>query len=144
MRALAHGLGLVLLLAAVASAQAVPAFNITRLYRTEAEFTRAIQPYQQAIAANARNARAHHWLGIAYLTAYRQSQIGAAPYAGGYVPRAIASLREAISADPNLTGAYLALHDAYKITGEDAKANAVLDQMLQRSRPEWLPPVGIR
>ena len=43
----------------MAAAQAVPVFDATRLYRTEAEFTRAIQPYQQAIQADARNARAH-------------------------------------------------------------------------------------
>ncbi len=55
--------GLIVLLVA-GSAQALPVFDATRLFRTEAEFERAIQPYQQAIAADPRNARAHYWLGV--------------------------------------------------------------------------------
>ncbi|MBI3998687.1 MAG: tetratricopeptide repeat protein [Armatimonadetes bacterium] len=134
---------LVVLMAAVAVAQVLPSFDTTRLYRTEAEFARAIQPYQRAIAANPRNARAHYWLGFAYVFGYRQWRIGVAPYASGYLERALPPLQEAIKLDPGLLAAYLVLHDAYALMGDDAKAEEVAQQMLQRSRPGWLAPVTL-
>lgn len=127
-------------LTAMAAAQALPVFNATRLYRTEAEFMRAIQPYQQAIQADARNARAHYWLGVAYFEGYRQSRSGIAPYAAGYLPRAIASLTEALKLDPSHLGVYGILIDALSSAGEHDKADAVKDQLRQRTRPEWLTP----
>ena len=140
MRVLALSAFLVGLMTVMAAAQAVPVFDATRLYRTEAEFTRAIQPYQQAIQADARNARAHYWLGVAYLEVYVQSKSGIAPYATGYLPRAIASLSEAIKLDPNLLGAYGVLIDAYSAAGEHDKADVVKNQLRERTRPEWYTP----
>lgn len=124
----------------MAVAQTVPTFDPARLYLTEAEFNRAIQPYQQAIQADARNARAHYWLGVAYFEGYRQSRSGIAPYAEKYLPRAITSLTEAIKLDPGLLNAYVVLIDAHASNGEPDKAEAVKNQLRQRTRPGWLPP----
>jgi tetratricopeptide (TPR) repeat protein len=143
MRTIVMAAAMVLALAVVAAAQALPEFNTTRLYPTEAEFARAIQPYQQAITANARNARAQYWLGFAYLYAFRQSQLGLAPYAAGYLPKAIPPLQEAIKLDPTSPGAYLALHDVYRWMEDVAKADEITDLMLQRTRPGWLPATGV-
>ncbi len=143
MRTLGLTAGLVLLLVAVAVAQALPVFDTSRLYLTEAEFTRAIQPYQQAITADARNARAHYWLGFAYLYAWRQIQFGIAPYAAGYLPRAVASLSEAIRLDPGMLLAYLSLQDAYVFLGDHQKADATVEQMLAKTRPT-LGPLTIK
>ncbi len=126
--------------AVMATAQVVPVFDATRLYPTEAEFNRAIQPYQEAIRADARNARAHYWLGVAYFQAYVQSRAFIAPYAAGYLPRAIASLTEAIRLDPGNLGAYGVLIDAHSSAGEHDKAEAVKDQLRARTRPGWLTP----
>lgn len=140
MRALGLTAFLVGVLTVTAAAQALPTFDASRLYRTEAEFTRAIQPYQQAIQADARNARAHYWLGVAYFEAHRQSRSFIAPYAAGYLPRAIASLTEAIKLDPGLLGAYGVLINAHSVAGEHDKAEAVHDQLRQRTRPAWVTP----
>lgn len=132
---------IVLLSAAVAAAQALPVFNTARLYPTEAEFNRAIQPYQQAVTANARNARAQYWLGFAYLHAYLLWRQGGAPYASGFLPRAIEALSKSIEADPKMIEPYLWLHDAYTLAGDDEKAGKVTAQMLENTRPKWLAPI---
>lgn len=142
MRLIASVTGIVLLSAALVAAQAaLPAFNTARLYTTDAEFNRAIQPYQQAITANARNARAHYWLGFAYLYAYTLWKQGGAPYASGFLPKAIESLNKAIEADPKVIDPYLSLHDAYALAGDEEKANKVTVQMLENTRPKWLAPI---
>ena len=132
---------LVLLLVTAAAAQAVPPFNVARLYTTEADFTRAIQPYQQAISASAQNARAQYWLGFAFLHAYRRWQAGAAPYASRYLPRAVGPLQEAVKLSPGTPDAYLALHDVYTLMGDYDRAEETIRQMLGRVRPGWLPAV---
>lgn len=131
---------MVVTLATPAWAQVVPPFDTSRLYKTEAEFARAIEPYRQAIAADPRRARAHYWLGFAHLFAFRQWRMGAAPYAAEYLPRASGPLEEAIKVDPAMVEAYLALHDVYTLMGEEAKASEIIAQMLQRTRPGWLAP----
>jgi tetratricopeptide (TPR) repeat protein len=132
---------LVLLLVTTAAAQVVPPFNTARLYPTEADFTRAIQPYQQAISASPANARAQYWLGFAYLHAYRRWLVGAAPYASGYLPRAVGPLQEAIKLSPGTPDAYVALHDVYTLMGDYDRADEVIRQMLGRVRPGWLPAI---
>ncbi|MDR7520959.1 MAG: tetratricopeptide repeat protein [Armatimonadota bacterium] len=141
MRARAAALGFVLLLTATAGAQGLPAFDTGRLYLREADFNAAIRPYQQAIASDARNARAHYWLGFAYLFAYRQYLVQAAPYAATYLGRAVSPLEEAIKLAPGHPDAYLALHDVYHLMGEMAKADEVIRRMLRSTRPAWLAPV---
>jgi tetratricopeptide (TPR) repeat protein len=128
-------------LAGTALAQALPPLDVSVLYPTEAAFTRAIEPYQRALAADPRNARAHYWLGVAYLYAYRLWAVGAAPYASGYLPKAVASLSEAIRLNPSLVEAYTALHDAYHLMGEFETADRVIAQMRTATRPAWLPAV---
>ncbi len=141
-RAAALILAAVLLLPAAAAAQQpqpLPAFDQGRVYVREADFQRAIAPYQAAIAANPRNARAHYWLGIAYLYVYRQARAGLAPYAAGYVPRATASLRQAVQLDPNFIPAYLALHDAYVLADNLEEAAKVVAEIAKRTTPTGLP-----
>jgi len=141
MRLIASATVIVLLSAALAAAQALPVFNTARLYTTDAEFNRAIQPYQQAITANARNARAHYWLGFAYLHAHILWIHGGAPYASGFLPKAIESLSKAIEADPKMIEPYLSLHDAYVRAGDEGKATKVTLQMFENTRPRWLAPI---
>jgi tetratricopeptide (TPR) repeat protein len=120
-----------------AQAQSLPALDTFRMFADEAAFARAIQPYQQAIAANPRNARAHYWLGFAYLYGYRLSQTGTAPFASGYLAKAVPPLQEAIKLDPGLLAAYLALQDAYWMMGELDKAGEVMDRLFKQTRPGW-------
>lgn len=124
-----------------AQAQALPALDTSRLYADEAAFARAIQPYQQAIAANPRNARAHYWLGFAHLYGYRLWQTGTAPFASGYLAKAVPPLQEAIKLDPGLLAAYLALQDAYWMMGELDKAEEVTQRLLKQTRPGWFGSV---
>lgn len=140
MRVLALSAFLVGLMTVIAAAQALPTFDATRLYGTEAEFTRAIEPYQRAIQADARNARAHYWLGVAYFEVYVQSKAGVAAYATGYLPRAITSLNEAIKLDPTLWGAYGVLIDAYVAAEDFDKADALRKQLQDRTRRPWYTP----
>jgi tetratricopeptide (TPR) repeat protein len=124
----------------VASAQAaLPPFQIGALNLTEAMFARAIQPYQQAIQANAQNARAHYWLGFAYSHAHRHHWLGLAPYAGEYGKRAASSLEQAIKLAPNMIEAYAVLIETYHQIGEYEKANEIARQALDKSRPAGLP-----
>ncbi len=126
---------LLVLFPPAAAAQALPVFDPGRVYAREADFQRAIQPYQAAIAADARNARAHYWLGFAYLYAYRQSRAGLAPFAAGYLPRALAALRQAVQLDGKFIPALAALHDALFLAGLDEEAQTVVKQLLDLGRP---------
>ncbi|MBM3471478.1 MAG: tetratricopeptide repeat protein [Armatimonadetes bacterium] len=139
MRLIATVFAVIALLVAGAPAQAqpLPPLDTSRLYANEAAFSRAIQPYQQAIAANPRNARAHYWLGFAYLYGYRLSQMGTAPFASGYLAKAVPPLQEAIKLDPNMLAALLALQDAYLMMGELEKADDVTQRLLKQTRPGW-------
>jgi tetratricopeptide (TPR) repeat protein len=141
MRRVLSAVVLAVLAVSAASAQvpAVPAYQTGRLHLTEESFNRAIQPYQQAIQANAQNARAHFWLGFAYSHAHHHYLMGAAPYAAGYGRRAVTSLLEAIKIAPNMTEAYAVLIDTYHRLGEHEKANDAARQALEKGRPGWLP-----
>ncbi|MDR7428157.1 MAG: hypothetical protein QN152_04820 [Armatimonadota bacterium] len=127
-----------------AAQPALPPFDQSRIYAREADFQRAIQPYQAAVAAEARNARAHFWLGFAYLYVYRQFRAGLAPYAAGYLPRALGSLRQAVQLDEKLLPAVLALHDALVLAGQHGEAEALVRRLLPQQRPPGalytLPP----
>jgi len=120
-------------------AQPLPVFNQGRVYTREADFQRAIAPYQAAITANPNNARAHYWLGVAYLYAYRQFRAGVAPYASGYLPRATASLRRAVQLDATHIPAYIALHDAYVLADNLEEAAKVVAEIAKRTTPAGLP-----
>lgn len=124
---------IVAVLAAPAAAQAVPTFDQTRIYDQPA-FDRAIAPYTQAIARNANDARAHYWLGVAYLYMARLYRFGLAPFAAGFAPRAIASLEQSLrlQAAPEVM---LALLDAYAMVGALDKHNALLKRLSSLARP---------
>ncbi|MGH2453249.1 MAG: tetratricopeptide repeat protein [bacterium] len=143
---MAVALAVLLGLPAFAAAQApppapprLPAFDQGRVYSREADFARAIAPYQAAIAANPRNARAHYWLGVAYLYVYRQHRGGMAPYAAGFLPRATASLRQAVQLDPNFIPAYMVLHDAFFLADNQEEAAKVVAEIAKRTTPAGLP-----
>lgn len=121
------------------SPQPVPAFDQGRVYTREADFQRAIAPYLAAIAANPRHARAHYWLGVAYLYAFRQFRTGLAPFAAGFVPRAVASLRQAVAVDANFIPGYLVLHDALVLAGNLEEAAKVVAEIAKRTTPAGLP-----
>ncbi|KRT76820.1 MAG: hypothetical protein XU14_C0029G0015 [Armatimonadetes bacterium CSP1-3] len=135
LRLVALLLGLVVLFPPAAGAQALPVFDQGRTYPREADLQRAIQPYQAALAADTRNARAHYWLGFAYLYAYRHYRGGLAPYAAGYLPRALASLRQAVQLDGKFVPAISALHDALILSGQDEEATVLLKRLLEMTRP---------
>jgi tetratricopeptide (TPR) repeat protein len=140
LRAPAAALVFVLLLPLLAAAQAaLPPFDQGRVYAREADFQRAIQPYQAAISADARNARAHYWLGLAYLYAYRQYRGGLAPYAAGYLPRAVASLRQAVQADGSSIPALTLLANALFLQGDDEEAQALMERAARQARPPGAP-----
>lgn len=135
---------LVVLLALPAAAAAqqpppLPTFNQGKVYNREADFQRAIAPYLAAIAANPRHARAHYWLGAAYLYAYRQYRGGLAPYAAAFLPRATASLRQAVQLDANFIPGYLALHDALVLADNLEEAANVVAEIAKRATPTGLP-----
>lgn len=146
MRLIAAVLGVVVLLTASAPAwaQALPAFNTSRLFADEAAFARAIQPYQQAIAANPRNARAHYWLGYAYLYGYRLWLLGTAPFASGYLAKAVPPLQEAIKLDAGLLAAYMALQEAYWLMGDLDKSEEVGQRLFKQIRPGWFTAAPTR
>ncbi|HEX9247187.1 MAG TPA: tetratricopeptide repeat protein [bacterium] len=109
-------LGLVGLAAARATA-AVPPFDLTKIPLTEAAFTRSIQVYQKAAAANPRDAEAHYWLGVAYWEASLQHRNLLIPYGDGYLDKSLAELERAVSIDDNHFAAWQLLAAAYPTRG---------------------------
>lgn len=126
---------LLVLVASVASA-AVPTFNTTRLY-SEAAFAGAIKPYTDAIARNANDGEAHHWLGVAYLHAFTMFKFGFAPYASGYGARAVGSLERAVQLNAGVA-AMLALVEAYVAVGEGDRNAALMNRLSGLAQP--IPP----
>ncbi len=126
---------LIVLVAPVASA-AVPTFNTIRMY-SEAEFTAAIKPYTDAIARNANDSEAYHWLGVAYLHAFRLSRFDLAPYARGFGGRAVEALERSmqLKADPTVM---LALLEAYVDVGKTDGFVSIMDRLGALAQP--LPP----
>jgi len=125
--------GILIVLAAPAASAEVPLFNTTRMY-SEAEFTAAIKPYADGIARNANDTDAHHWLGIAYLHAFKLYKFGLAPYAGGFGGRAVASLERSVQlkADPAVM---LALAEAYIVVGAFNRWASMTDRQLAAAPP---------
>ncbi|HEU5299789.1 MAG TPA: hypothetical protein VFW08_09870 [bacterium] len=120
-------------LAAPAGAQALPSFNQTRFY-DQAAFERAIAPYTAAIARNANDARAHFFLGIAYLHMARFHRFGLAPYARGFDRRAVASLEQALRLQP-AAEVMLVLLDAYVMVGDLDRHNALAERLSALAAP---------
>lgn len=118
-----------LLLALVGHAlAALPAFDTTKVYTSEAAFAAAIRPYQEAIARNPNDGEAHYWLGSAYLHLARMRRLGLIAYAPDAAQRAVASLETAVRLRP-VPEAMLALLEAYAAVGDRAKYDALFDQV---------------
>jgi tetratricopeptide (TPR) repeat protein len=109
-------LGLVGLTAARATA-ALPPVDLSKIPPTEAAFTRSIQVYQKAAAANPRDAEAHYWLGVAYWEASLQQRNLLISYGDGYLDKSIAELERAVSIDDNYLRAWQLLAVAYPTRG---------------------------
>jgi len=126
MRTLALIMVLVGLAATAATAQAVRPFNTLQFY-TEAEFRAAVAPYAAA-AANANDATAHYWLGVAYLHVARQYRAGLSPWASGVAAQAVQSLERSVSLRAT-TAAVLALWNAYLMAGQLAKGLDLINRV---------------
>lgn len=109
---------------------AVPSFDATIIYPTEAGFSRAIAPYQRALAANPRDAEASYWLGYAYLETSLLTLQGLIPYGSGYVTQAIQALERTVQLDPTHLGAWLLLAEAYDTVGDTAAADRAVQRAL--------------
>lgn len=137
MRTVAFVMLLVGLAATAASAQAVRPFNTLQFY-TEEEFRAAVAPYAAAASANANDATAHYWVGVAYLHVARQYRAGLSPWASGAAAQAIQSLERSVSLRATMV-AMLALWDAYVTAGELEKGLALISRL-----PSMAPSLPIR
>ncbi len=114
-------------LAALAGAPAlaaVPTYDLAKIYPTEAAFASSIKVYQDALAANPRDADAAYWLGNAYWTASILYRNGAIAYGADYLDRAIAAAERAVSADDKNMAAWQLLAIAYFTRGAAPGATA--------------------
>lgn len=118
---------------APAAPPALPSFDTTRYY-DKARFDAAIVPYTQAIARNSNDARAHYWLGVAYLHMAKLHRFRLAPFAAGFDARAVASLERALRLQP-AAEVMLALADAYALVGADAKHDALIERVSSLAQP---------
>ena len=128
------------LLAATAAAAAAPAYNAVTRYATEAEFMRAIQPYQDGLRANPRNADAAYSLGYAYWEASIQYRLGWVPYGADYLDRSIAALERAVSIDDKYLAAWLLLVSAYHTRATGSQQNSAQMPKMQGAEPGEIPP----
>ncbi len=160
MRAIVIGVILAGLVAAGATA-AVPPYDPSKIYPTEAAFMSSIKVYQDALAANPRDADAAYWLGDAYREAsilYRNERIS---YGASYLDKSIASLERAVSIDDKHLAAWQLLAVAYFTRGaapgatdkpaptDDEKSKAAARKVLALSLDpaaanRGLPPAGAR
>ncbi len=116
MRAVLIAATLVALVGAPALA-ALPSYDMMRIYPTEAAFMGSIKVYQDALAANPKDADAAYWLGQAYWTAsilYRNRRIA---YGADYLDNAIEMLERAVSIDDGYLAAWQLLAVAYFTRG---------------------------
>jgi len=118
------------LLAGTAAAAAVPSYDFTKIYPTEAGFMRAIQVYQSALAANPRDADAAYSLGEAYWEASVLYREGSVPYGAGYLDKSIAALERTVSIDDKYMAAWIVLVSAYQTRGDGAKADAAARKVM--------------
>lgn len=103
-------------LAALAGAPAlaaVPTHDMTKIYPTEAAFASSIKVYQDALAANPKDADAAYWLGSAFWYASILYRNGRIAYGEGYLDEGIDALERAVSADDGYLAAWQLLAEAY-------------------------------
>ena len=116
MRAVLIAAGVIGLLAAVAVA-GVPPYDSTKIYPTEAAFQSSIKVYQDALAANPKDADAAYWLGDAYWDASVLSRHHVVPYGEDYLDKSIAMLERAVGNDDKYMAAWQLLVIAYFTRG---------------------------
>ena len=92
---------------------AVPPYDPSKIYPNEAAFMASIKVYQDALAANPRDADAAYWLGDAYWEASVFNRDGSIPYGADYLEKSIASLERAVSIDDKYIAAWQLLAIAY-------------------------------
>jgi tetratricopeptide (TPR) repeat protein len=104
-------------LMAVGVVAAVPPYDAAKIRPTEAAFMASIKVYQDALAANPRDADAAYWLGDAYWEASVLYRNGSIPYGADYLNKSIASLERAVSIDDKYFSAWAVLVSAYQTRG---------------------------
>ncbi len=92
---------------------AVPPYDGTKIYPNEAAFMASIKVYQDALAANPRDADAAYWLGDAYWEASVFNRNGSISYGADYLDKSIAALERAVSIDDKYFAAWQLLAIAY-------------------------------
>ena len=134
---------------------AVPPYDFTKIYPTEDGFTRSIKIYQDALAANPKDAEAAYWLGEAYWWASVLYSHGRIPYGAGYLDRSIEALERAVSIDDKHMAAWQRLAVAYFTRGaapgatdkpaptDDEKSLAAVQKVIELSRDSRAANRGI-
>lgn len=118
-RAALVAVGLMGLLAAGVVA-AVPPYDASKPYPTEAAFMRSTQVYRDALTANPQDADAMYWLGDAYWEASVQYRNALIPYGADYLDKSIATLERTVSIDDKNLAAWGVLALAYHTRGNPA------------------------
>jgi tetratricopeptide (TPR) repeat protein len=134
MRLLFVTLALIALAAAGVEASHLPPFVAWDFYASDAEFAAVIRPYTEAIARNANDAEAHHWLGLAYLHVARLQRMELIKFGGNALGRAISSLERAMQLRPQLA-TLMPLLEAYMTAGDLEKWRAAVDQAFMLTPP---------
>jgi tetratricopeptide (TPR) repeat protein len=104
-------------LLAVGAVAAVPPFDLSKIYPTEAAFMASIKVYQDALAANPRDADAAFWLGDAYWETSELYRYGTIKYGADYLDKSIAALERTVSIDDKYFAAWSVLVSAYQTRG---------------------------
>jgi tetratricopeptide (TPR) repeat protein len=133
-------------LAAAGALAAVRPYDPTKIYPTESAFMGSIKAYQDALAANPKDADAAYWLGYAYWEAsvlYRHFRV---PYGADYLDKSIAMLEQAVRIDDKHMAAWQLLAVAYFTRGaapsiadeptpsDDEKSKAAAERLIELSR----------
>jgi len=134
MRLLLVTVALIAVTAASVNAAHLPPFVPWDFYTSDAEFATVIRPYTEAIARNATDAEAHHWLGLAYLHVASLRRMGLVPFGGDALGRAIQSLERAMQLRPQLA-TLMPLINAYMMAGNLDKWRAAVDRSIALSPP---------
>ena len=134
MRLLLVTVALIAVTAASVNAAHLPPFVPWDFYASDAEFATVIRPYTEAIARNATDAEAHHWLGLAYLHVASLRRMGLVPFGGDALGRAIQSLERAMQLRPQLA-TLMPLIEAYMMAGDLDRWRAAVDRSVALSPP---------
>jgi len=134
MRLLLITVALITLTAANADAAHLPPFVPWDFYASDAEFAAVIRPYTEAIARNASDAEAHHWLGLAYLHVAKLRRMTLIPFGGNALGQTISSLERAMQLRPALA-TLMPLIEAYMMAGDLDRWRAAVDRSVALSPP---------